>query len=85
MYVREGDDFGAFEAEGADSKLEDLVGLGCELGLEVGDLRSVYGEDATPRVAAGGRGAVAGLAAGDCYEVRLVDVGSELHQCVGKV
>lgn len=60
--VREGDEFGALEAEGADGELEQLEGLGGELGLEVGGLGDVDGEDAAPGIAVGGGGGeVAGL------------------------
>lgn len=77
-HIRVGEDFVTSEAEGADGKLEDLVRLGRKPGLEVGDLGGVDGEDAVPRVAAGGGDGVAGLAAGDGDEVGAVDVGPEL-------
>lgn len=73
--VRKGVDFVAADGEGADCKLEELEGVGGELGLEVGDLRRVNGKDPPPR-----RGAIAGLLTRDGNEIGLLDVGPYLLQ-----
>lgn len=78
--VRESDDFGGANGEGADCKLKKLEGVGGDPGLEVGHVGGVDGKDPAP-VEGGGRGGeVSGLPRGDGDEIGLLDVGFDLLQ-----